>query len=155
LAVLYERTIKRPATKWKKLELKYGRDRTRLWRLAKAAERKMQQQNLKMQHRADGLSADTAQMLAASTTGSENVPMSQSGLRTMPMVCRNIFGGGGTPNAAAPVAVPTPSDPAVLNAQAAQQQAAARARGRAATVLTGGMGVQANPQLMGKVLLGQ
>ena len=148
LAVLYERTIKRPRTKWKALERKYGRSRDRLWALAVAAQArigiergKIRQNSRKIRHLTAGAAPADGRILAAST--SEDA-------------MTGIFGGSSPAPAPAPApATPTMSDPAVASAAAAQQQAAARNRGRAASILTGGMGVQQPAQLMAKSLLGQ
>lgn len=126
---------------WKILERIYDRDRIWLWKLATGHKK----QN----------GPDKQQAGAGATTG--ELPILAYLNRQQPEE-DEMGGGGSAPPAPAVVAPPPPptlSDPAVSNASQAEQAAAARAKGRAATVLTGGMGLMAAPQTQQKVLLGQ
>lgn len=138
IAVLLARQA---GVKWKVLESVYQRERTQLWRLAREATRLMQQNSPLMQHQAPGPGEAAVETMATSETERDEVPM----------------GGGGysAPAPAAPPPAPTLSDPAVSNAARAEQMAAARARGRAATILTGGLGLMTPAPTQQKTLLGQ
>lgn len=130
--------------KWKTLEAIYGRDRTWLWRLAEEAQDGRKQQNSpgKQHHGAcrDAVEPPILAFLNGHNFGSDD-----------------MGGGGGAPapQVMAPPPPPTLSDPAVTNASRSEQQAAARARGRAATNLTGGTGLMLPAPTQQKVLLGQ
>lgn len=124
---------------WKALEHRFGRGRVQLWRCVRLLDPLMKQNRPLMKHQGPRQPPEMAPSLAAATT------------RALEM---SIFGGS-TPAPPAPPPVPTLSDPAVTNAARQEQLNAARARGRAATILTGGMGAGSAPPVAAKILLGQ
>lgn len=126
---------------WKVLERIYGHSRRQLLRLADDATALMSQHAALMSHRSDGPGA------AASGT--------VSGIDTTLIGDCSMGGGGSPPPPQAPPAAPTLSDPAVSNAARAEQLTAARARGRASTILTGGLGLMTPAPVQQKTLLGQ
>jgi hypothetical protein len=128
---------------WKKLERIYDRERRQLWRLAQEGAALMSQNRPLMSHLARGHGAGRDRMFDAL---SSTLAVSDS--------MGGLFGGGSTPAPVAPAAAPTLSDAAVTNAARQEQITAARTRGRAATILTGGMGTTAPAPTQSKVLMG-
>jgi hypothetical protein len=139
VAVLYARHFDVP---WKKLERIYGRTRRQLLRLQNEAEALMSQNRPLMSHLARGHGAGRDRMFDAF---SSTLAVSDS--------MGGLFGGS-TPAPVAPAASPTLSDAAVTNAARQEQITAARTRGRAATILTGGQGTTTAAPTQAKVLMG-
>jgi len=125
---------------WKVLEERFGCSTKQLRRDMRAA---MSQKSRAMSHHGACVSA-VAETIFAGTLVDLAIE------DPMP----DIFG---SPSPPPPIQAPPPptlSDPAVANAALQEQQRAARARGRGATILTGGMGVTSNPQTAPGYLLG-
>lgn len=128
-AVLVARLARMP---WKALERQFRHERTQLWRCAQAAKSLMQQNIGSMQHL-----PTTAGVGARESLGpSADMPSWSAVEKRM----GGFLGGSSPPPPPAAPAAPTFSDPAVTNAAREEQINAARARGRAATLLTGGQG---------------
>lgn len=125
--------------RWKELERRFGRSRLQLWRCASLADGLMKQNSRLMKHLRSG-----------------GVPAFGLSL-SVHDDCRGelVMFGGGSPTPPPVQAPPTLSDPAVAQAARQEQLNSARARGRAATLLTGGMGVTAPAPIAQKQLLGQ
>lgn len=131
---------RRGGIEWKVLERIYGHCRRQLLRLADAADALMSQQAALMSHRGDGPGARDGGTVISDANLTGDRPMG---------------GGSSPPPPQAPPAVPTLSDPAVSNAARAEQLSSARARGRASTILTGGLGLMTPAPVQQKTLLGQ
>jgi hypothetical protein len=124
---------------WKRLEVIYDRERRQLQRLAEVGLDLMSQKNCLMSQHGDCCQGQTEGRLGAFSSNLVEV---------------DSMGGSPSPAPIVIPAAPTLSDPAVTNAARQEQLNAARARGRGATIITGGQGTTTAPATQSKVLFG-